>query len=51
MGGRHFLVAGFGFGVFTMPQEMAACSIILCTYLGAPALRGYGLLHLFITLR
>jgi hypothetical protein len=22
-----------GFGVFTMPREMAACSIILCIYL------------------
>jgi hypothetical protein len=27
------LVAGFGFGVFTMPQRTAACSIILCIYL------------------
>jgi hypothetical protein len=27
-----------GFGVFTMPQEeMAACSIILCIYLGGAA--------------
>jgi hypothetical protein len=26
-------VAGSGFGVFTMPQEMAVCSIILCIYL------------------
>jgi hypothetical protein len=25
------------FGVFTMPQKMAACSIILCIYLVAPA--------------
>ena len=28
------MVAGFGFGVFTKPQEMAVCSIILCIYLG-----------------
>ena len=40
--GRPFLRWLVGFGVFTMPQEAAVCSIILCTYLvhhrGKPAL-------------
>ena len=31
--GRPFLWWLGGFGVFTMPQEMAVCSIILCIYL------------------
>jgi hypothetical protein len=31
--GRPFLWWLAGFGVFTMPQEMAVCSIILCIYL------------------
>jgi hypothetical protein len=31
---RPFLPWLAGFGVLTMPQEMAVCSIILCIYLG-----------------
>ena len=34
LGGCLFLWLA-GFGVFTMPQKMAACSIILCIYLAA----------------
>ena len=34
--GRPFLWWLGGFGIFTMPQEMAVCSIILCIYLASP---------------
>src|ERR687898_3623184 len=46
---RPFLWWLVGFGVFTMPQRTAVCSIILCIYLGldhleVPHMLGYGLL-------